>query len=180
MKPDNVLKFWFAKNMGPEQWFFGKRKGMDSLIRKKFFKTYWSVVRGETASWRKTPRGRLAEIIVLDQFSRNLFRGTPQMYQCDPLALMLAQEAVARGADKKLNKYERLFIYLPFEHSESKIIQKESMRLIRKLGLKWAVPYFIDHKRIIDRFGRFPHRNAILGRKSTPAEKKFMLTHKGY
>ena len=166
--------------MGPKEWFFNKQKGFDGLIRKKFLKTYWQVVRGETADWRRTPRGRLAEIIVLDQFSRNMFRGTPDMYTYDPLALALAQEAIAAGADKKLSNNERLFMYLPFEHSESKKIQRESLRLFRNLGLKWLIPYVLDHKRIVDRFGHFPHRNKILGRKSTAAEKKFTMKHKGY
>lgn len=174
-----IITFWF-KDKGPEDWFFKKSKSLDRLIRKKFLKTYWQVVRGETAHWRKNPKGRLAEIIVLDQFSRNLFRGTPDMYKNDALALALAQEALAAGADKKLTSNERLFMYLPFEHSESKKIQRESLRLFRKLGKKELIPYVVDHKRIVDRFGRFPHRNKILGRKSTAAEKKFMRTHKGY
>jgi uncharacterized protein (DUF924 family) len=179
MKPESVLKFWFYKK-GFQEWFFSKEPGLDALVRKKFLKTYEAVVRGETADWRRTPRGRLAEIIVLDQFSRNMFRGTPEMYRHDALALALAQEAVRSGADKKLSKDERLFMYLPFEHSESKKIQKESLRLLKQVLGKDVIKFAIDHKNIVDRFGRFPHRNKILGRKSTPAEKKFMLTHKGY
>lgn len=174
-----IIKYWFD-GKGPEDWFFGKQKNLDAIIRTKFLKTYWAVVRGETAAWRKYPKGRLAEIIVLDQFSRNTFRGTPEMYRYDPLALALAQEAVAIGADKKLTKDERMFMYLPFEHSESKKIQKDSLRLFKQIWGKDMIKYAIDHKKIVDRFGRFPHRNKILGRKSTPAEKKFMLTHKGY
>ena len=174
-----VIKFWFDKK-GPQEWFFSKKPGLDALVRRKFLKTYWAVVRGETADWRKTPPGRLAEIIVLDQFSRNMFRGTPEMYRYDPLALALAQEAIAVHADKKLTKDQRMFVYLPFEHSESKKIQKDSLRLFKQIWGKDMLKYAIDHKNIVDRFGRFPHRNKILGRKSTPAEKKFMLTHKGY
>jgi uncharacterized protein (DUF924 family) len=180
MKPADVITFWFAKDMGPDEWFFGKKKSLDVMVRKKFLKTYQCVSRGETAQWRATPKGRLAEIIVLDQFSRNMFRGTPQMYALDPLALALAQEAVRQGADKKLDKNERMFMYLPFEHSESKKVQKESVRLFKELRLKWLMPYVLDHKKIVDKFGRFPHRNAILGRTSTAAEKKFMRAHKGY
>ena len=179
MTPDAVLKFWFYKK-GFQDWFFSKKPGLDAQIRRKFLKTYEAVVRGETAHWRKTPRGRLAEIIVLDQFSRNMFRGTPQMYRHDALVLALAQEAVAHGADKRLSKNERMFIYLPFEHSESKKVQKESVRLFKKIWGKETLKYAIDHKNIVDKFGRFPHRNKILGRKSTSAEKKFMLNHKGY
>ena len=179
MKPQAVLKFWFYKK-GYDDWFFSKKPGFDALVRRKFLKTYEAVVRGETAIWRKSPKGRLAEIIVLDQFSRNMFRGTPQMYRHDALALALAQEAVTLGADKKLSKDERMFMYLPFEHSESRNIQKESLRLFKQIWGKDMLKYAIDHKNIVDRFGRFPHRNEILGRKSTAAEKKFMKTHKGY
>ncbi len=175
---DTVIKFWF-KDSSPKQWFT-KDKKFDAQVRLKFLTTYWQVVRGETAHWRKAPRGRLAEIIVLDQFSRNMFRGTPAMYQYDALALALAQEAIAQGAEKSLSKDERMFMYLPFEHSESKVIQRESVRLFKQIWGKDMMKYAIDHKRIVDRFGRFPHRNAILGRKNTAAEKKFLKTHKGY
>ena len=174
-----IIKFWFYKK-GPKEWFFSKKPGLDALVRRKFLKTYWAVVRGETAHWRKTPLGRLAEIIVLDQFSRNMFRGTPEMYRYDPLALALAQEAIGSGVDKKLTKDQRMFMYLPFEHSESRKIQKKSVRLLKKIWGKEWMKYAYDHKNIVDRFGRFPHRNKILGRTSTPAEKKFMQTHKGY
>jgi uncharacterized protein (DUF924 family) len=174
-----VLKFWFD-GKGFEDRFFSKKPGLDVVIRKKFLTTYEAVVRGETAHWRSSPSGRLAEIIVLDQFSRNMFRGTPQMYRHDALALALAQEAIRVGADKALNKDERMFMYLPFEHSESKKIQRESLRLFKQIWPKETLKYAVDHKRIIDTFGRFPHRNEILGRKSTAEEKKFMRTHKGY
>jgi len=174
-----VITFWF-KGRGPQDWFFSKKPGFDALVRRKFLKTYQEVVRGEHADWRKSPKGRLAEIIVLDQFSRNIFRGTPEMYRYDALALALAQEAIASGADKKLTKNERMFIYLPFEHSESRKIQKESLRLFKTIWGKEWIKYAVDHKMIVDRFGRFPHRNKILGRKSTAAEKIFMRTHKGY
>ena len=179
MKPENVLKFWFT-GKGFQEWFFSKKPGLDAEIRRKFLKIYRAVVAGETAEWRKTPRGRLAEIIVLDQFSRNMFRGTAEMYRYDALALALAQDAIAAKADRKLTKNERMFMYLPFEHSESRKIQKESLRLFKQIWPKDTLKYAIDHKKIVDRFGRFPHRNYILGRKSTSSEKKFMRTHKGY
>ena len=174
-----VIDFWF-KDKGQKEWFFSKSTELDKEMRRNFLKLHGEIVRGEHATCRRAPKGRLAEIIVLDQFSRNMFRGTAEMFAYDPLALALAQEAVSQGADKKLSDNEKLFLYLPFEHSESKKIQKESVRLFRRAGLKWVVPYALDHKRIIDRFGRFPHRNKILGRKSTAAEKKFMRVHKGY
>ncbi len=179
MKPEAVLTFWF-KGKGFDDWFTAKKPSFDALIRRKFLKTYEAVVRGETAHWRTSPRGRLAEIIVLDQFSRNMFRGTPEMYRHDALALALAQEAIRAGADKALSKDERMFMYLPFEHAESKVVQKESIRLFKQIWGKDLIHYAHDHKRVIDKFGRFPHRNEILGRKSTTEEKKFLLTHKGW
>ena len=179
MQWKDIISFWFT-GKGNKEWFFLKSKKLDAEIRRKFLKTYHAVVRGEHADWRNTPRGRLAEVIVLDQFSRNMFRGTSDMYRYDPLALALAQEAVRLGADKKLTKQERMFLYLPFEHSESRKIQKESVRLFKTIWGKEWMKYAYDHKKIVDRFGRFPHRNKILGRKSTVAEKKFMRTHKGY
>ena len=173
-----VIRFWF-KECTPKQWFT-KSKSFDTKVRKRFLKTYWSVARGEMAHWRAAPKGRLAEILVLDQFARNMFRRKPQAFMYDPLALALAQEALRARADKKMNKQERMFLYLPFMHSESKKLQRESVKLFKKLGQKEAFWYAKDHKKVIDRFGRFPHRNKTLGRKSTVAEKRFMRTHKGY
>jgi uncharacterized protein (DUF924 family) len=178
-KPSEVLAFWF-KGRGFKDWFFSKEPGFDAEVRKKFLATYEAVVRGETADWRKTAKGRLAEIIVLDQFSRNMFRGTPDMYRYDALALALAQEAIRAGADKGLSNDECMFMYLPFEHSESRVIQKQSVKLFKQIWSKEDMKYAIDHQQIVERFGRFPHRNAILGRTSTAAEKKFMETHMGY
>src|SRR4051812_46448703 len=124
------VDFWFKK-CGPDQWFFKKTKAFDRLLRKKFLRTYEEVVRAEHADWRRHPKGRLAEIIIIDQFSRNMFRGTAGMFRYDALALALAQEAIAAGVDKRMTKDERLFLYLPFMHSESKKVQRESMRLFR-------------------------------------------------
>jgi uncharacterized protein (DUF924 family) len=173
-----VYDFWFKKH-GKKDWF-GKSAKFDAAIRRKFLSTYWEIARGEHADWRTTPKGRLSEIIVLDQFARQMFRGEAQAFLFDPLALALAQEAIRSGADKALKETERFFIYLPFMHSESKKIQKESVRLFKKLGDKEALWYARDHKKVIDRFGRFPHRNAARGWKSTPAEKSFMRSHRGY
>lgn len=172
-------KFWF-KDCGPDDWFFKKKKSFDALLRRRFLKLYWEVVHGEHADWRKSPKGRLAEIIIIDQLSRNMFRGTPGMFAHDSLGLALAQEAVRAGADKKMKQWEKVFMFLPYMHTESKKIQRESLRLFKLIGDKQNTWYAKDHKKIIDRFGRYPHRNKILGRRSTAAEKKFMKTHKGY
>jgi len=179
MSWQTIMKFWFEEN-GPDQWFFKKTEAFDRKIRKRFLNTYWEVVRGEHADWRKSPKGRLAEIIVVDQFSRNMFRGTSGMFAYDALGLALAQEALSARADKGLSRWERVFMYLPYMHSESKKIQRKSLRLFKSIGDKQNTWYARDHKKIIDRFGRYPHRNKILGRTSTAAEKKFMRTHKGY
>lgn len=178
MTPRTVLDFWF-KETKPEQ-RFAKSAAFDAKIRRRFLQTYHEASRGELAHWRKSAKGRLAEIIVLDQFPRNMFRGKAQAHACDVLALMLAQEAVRSGADTKLSKEERMFVYLPYMHSESKLVQRDSVKLFKSLGLKEPLSYARDHKRVVDRFGRFPFRNEALGRKSTVAEKKFMRTHKGY
>jgi uncharacterized protein (DUF924 family) len=178
MKWQTIIKFWF-KQCSPQQWFKKDAK-FDAALRRRFLKTYQAVAKGEMAAWRTTPRGRLAEIIVLDQFSRNMFRGKPESFACDAMALVLAQEAISHGDDKKLGKFERHVLYMPFMHSESKKIQQKSMKLFASLGDKGTDPFAKAHADIIKRFGRFPHRNAILDRKSTAAEKKFMLTHKGF
>ena len=174
----SVIRFWF-RECTPKQWFT-KSKSFDAKVRKRFLETYWSVARGETAHWRSTPRGRLAEILVLDQFARNIFRGKAQAFAYDFLALALAQEALRARADKSMSKLERMFLYLPFMHSESRKIQRESVKLFKKLAQKEALWYARDHRKVIDRFGRFPHRNKTLDRKSTSVEKKFMRAHKGY
>jgi uncharacterized protein (DUF924 family) len=180
MHPSDILKFWFEES-SPRQWF-ARSDAFDAEIRARFFDTYERAARGETESWRQTPEGRLAEIIVLDQFSRNLFREDPRAFAQDERALSLAQEAIAAGADKKLSAAQRQFLYMPFMHSESKQAHARAVRLFRSLPFwRWAVLYFeLRHKRIIDRFGRYPHRNKALGRASTPEEETFLKTHKGF
>lgn len=178
MTPDTVIDFWFTRH-GESDWF-KKSAAFDAKIRKQFLPTFRAVTTGETQEWRVDPLGRLAEIIVIDQFARNIFRGDAASFAHDPLALVLAQEAIRLNADKVLSKRERRFFYMPFMHSESKKMQKLSVELFRALADKETLAFAIAHKKIIDRFGRFPHRNAILGRKSTAAEKAFLKTHAGF
>jgi uncharacterized protein (DUF924 family) len=167
-----VLKFWFEEvNSGQH---FRKDPAFDALIRTRFGETWRAASQGELYAWRATPDGRLAEILALDQFSRNLFRDSPQAFACDGMALVLAQEAVRVGADQALAPPRRLFLYMPYMHSESRIIHAEAGRLFRGLGLAENLKYALAHKAIIDRFGRFPHRNAILGRVSTAEEREFL------
>lgn len=132
-------------------------------------------VPGELYGWRKTAHGRLAEIIVLDQFSRNMYRDQPQSFAADPMALVLAQEAVFLGADKKLKTpQEQAFLYMPYMHSESEIIHEVALDLFSQPGLENNYAFELKHKEIIDRFGRYPHRNDILGRQSTAEELAFL------
>ncbi|NIZ02360.1 DUF924 family protein [Thalassospira lucentensis] len=173
MNPEDVLKFWF-KELGQKQWF-EKDESLDRHITERFSDFHTAARAGEFYGWRTTAKGRLAEIIVLDQFSRNMFRDSPAAFENDPMSLALAQEAVAAGADKKLLKSEeRAFLYMPYMHSESELIHEIAMELFDQPGLENNLEFEIKHKRIIDRFGRYPHRNDILGRTSTPEEIAFL------
>ncbi|MEW6560192.1 MAG: DUF924 family protein [Pseudomonadota bacterium] len=169
---DEVLHFWFTESQ-PEQWF-RVDPAFDALIRSRFSALHERASRCELWEWRSAPEGRLAEIIVLDQFSRNMFRGTPAAFATDPLALALAQEAVACGADRTLEPSHRAFLYMPYMHSESRAVQVEAERLFRENGRPINYSFALRHKAIIDRFGRYPHRNAILGRDSTDEELEFL------
>jgi uncharacterized protein (DUF924 family) len=172
MTYEEVLRFWF-EGASPEQHFL-RDDAFDSAIREHFAETHAVAMRGELAPWRDTADGRLAEIIVLDQFSRNLFRGDPRAFAGDVVALVLAQEAIHAGADHEMPAARRAFLYMPFMHSESRVIHVDAERLFRQSGLERNYEFELKHKAIIDRFGRYPHRNAILGRKSTPEELAFL------
>lgn len=178
MTPEAILHFWFTE-CTPGDWF-RKSDTFDAKIKERFLAVHEAITRGETKEWRKTPEGRLAEIIVLDQFSRNMFRGTPKAFESDPLALTLAEEAVASGDDMKLEPTKRRFLYMPYMHSESREVHEPGLKLFEALGEAETLKYEIEHKAIIDRFGRYPHRNEILGRTSTADEIEFMQTHKGF
>lgn len=169
-----VLHFWF-EGLSPEQWWT-KDTALDRTITQTFSSVHAQAQRGELSHWRQHPQGRLAEIIVLDQFSRNIYRYQAAAFACDTLALMLAQEAIAVGADQALNATQRSFVYLPFMHSESPLIHEEAIRLFNQPGLEHNLDFEKRHKAIIDRFGRYPHRNTVLGRVSTPEEIEFLKT----
>ena len=172
MKPYDILQFWFAEAT-PQQ-HFSKDTAFDAQIRARFGATHLAASQGELFEWRDTPEGRLAEIIVLDQFSRNLYRDSPQAFACDTMALVLAQEAVRVQADQALPQQQRLFLYMPYMHSESRQIHAVAKSLYESLGLEENLKYELAHKAIIDRFGRFPHRNAVLARESTQEELAFL------
>ncbi|MBM3618544.1 MAG: DUF924 domain-containing protein [Alphaproteobacteria bacterium] len=167
-----VLDFWFVEST-PEDWF-AVSTDFDALIHARFADVYAAAAAGELWKWRKKPEGRLAEIIVLDQFSRNLFRNDPRAFAHDTMALALAQEAVSIGADAFLPEARRHFLYMPYMHSESAAIHVEALRLFTLLGNDNALDYEHKHKVIIDRFGRYPHRNKVLGRESTAEEEAFL------
>jgi uncharacterized protein (DUF924 family) len=169
---EDVLNFWFVDH-GPEDWFSGKPE-FDARIAEAFASTFMHVSKGEAWEWRATPEGRLAEIIVLDQFSRQLFRNDPTAFAQDKMALVLAQEMVGQGMDLNFVQPRRGFIYLPFMHAESAPIQAASVRLYEALGDENQLNYAIEHKKTVDRFGRFPFRNAPLGRTSTEEELDYM------
>jgi uncharacterized protein (DUF924 family) len=168
---DDVLAFWRAA--GPQQWFT-KDDTFDAEIRTRFLPIYEAAAAGALAEWEATPGGALALTIVLDQFPRNMFRNDPRAFAADAAARAVADRALARGFDAQVPSGERMFFYLPFEHSEAMADQERCCALFRAMGdadlLRWAEL----HADIIRRFGRFPHRNAVLGRTTTPAEKSFL------
>jgi uncharacterized protein (DUF924 family) len=169
---DEVVAFWFEE-LKPEDWFKADA-ARDADIAARFGEVYERLRNGVPESWLGVPRGWLAAIIVLDQFPRNLFRGTARAFATDQAALDLAKRAIAEGVDLQLTPAQRSFVYMPFQHSEDKADQARSIELFTALGNPLNLDFAIRHKDIIDRFGRFPHRNAILGRKSTEEETAFL------
>ncbi len=172
MNYQEILDFWF--NPEHQSLWFSKSDTFDQKIRQNFSKVHAQAVQAELWSWRKTADGRLAEIIVLDQFSRNLYRDQPLAFAQDGLALALAQEAISLNLDAQLNPEQRSFLYMPFMHSESKMMHEFALKLFQRLGNPVNLDYEKRHKKIIERFGRYPHRNKILGRESTPEELEFL------
>jgi len=168
----DVVTFWFDE-IEPSQWWSAEST-LDETIRRRFLSVMQRAAAGELSPWRTTAEGRLAEIIVLDQFSRNVYRDTPQAFAQDPIALVLAQEAVTSGALQQLAPVQRSFLLLPFMHSESKLIHVEAEALYREFAPPENYEFELRHKAIVDRFGRYPHRNEVLGRVSTPEEVEFL------
>lgn len=174
----DVLHFWFEE-LSRSDWF-KKSDSLDQTIISRFKDLYEKAKCGELFKWRETPEGRLAEIIILDQFSRNMFRGTSKAFEADILALTLAQEMVIQKLDQKFDLTKRAFIYMPYMHSESLAIHEEAMKLFSQAGLKENLEFEVAHKKVIEKFGRYPHRNAILGRESTEEEKEYLKSNKGW
>jgi uncharacterized protein (DUF924 family) len=172
MQAQDIINFWFFELNEKQR--FAKDVALDTTIRKRFGLTLRSATLGELFDWRVTPLGRLAEIVLLDQFSRNIYRDTPGAFAQDAQALTLAQEMVASGQDQRLSVQQRSFAYMPYMHSESLLIHGQAARLFAQSAMEGTLAFEMRHKAIIERFGRYPHRNAILGRLSTPEEQTFL------
>jgi len=176
-RADEVLRFWFRGAERRKEWFV-KDPAFDAEIRARFLSIHEEAASGALEHWKEQPGSCLALVIALDQFPRNMFRGTARAFATDAPAREAAAHALAQGWDRAMRPVERLFLYLPFEHSESAADQQRSLALMRELArhpetadaLEWAE----KHHAVIARFGRFPHRNAALGRPSTPAEIEFL------
>ncbi len=169
---ESIIEFWFNE-ITPKQWFV-KDLSFDQMIQNRFTGVHNAAATGELFSWRNTVEGCLAEIIVLDQFSRNMFRDQPSAFAFDSIALVLAQQAVELGIDKELPPEKRSFFYMPYMHSESPLIHEQAVILFDQPGLEDNLRFEYSHKEIIDRYGRYPHRNAILERPSTTDELDFL------
>jgi len=166
-----VLQFWFQELPG-KQWF-AKNAALDARIRERFLATHEQLVANDGADV-SGPRAMLAAVVVLDQFSRNMFRGDARAFAADAIARRIATNAIDRGFDKGMGKEERMFLYMPFQHSEDRADQARSLALTEPLGNEGWTHFARMHKELIDRFGRFPHRNAVLNRQSTAEEIEAM------
>jgi uncharacterized protein (DUF924 family) len=172
-----VTRYWFEE-LPPEAWF-RKDTRVDDAIRERFAALHDEIARIRPEQLT-TPRDCLAAVIVLDQFPRNMFRGSPRAFATDALALSISQHAIAAGLDQQLDRQQRWFLYMPFQHSEDRAVQVRSIELFTQLNDPENLGYAQRHKEMIDRFGRFPHRNEVLGRVSTPEEAQFIATHRGF
>lgn len=172
MTPEDILHFWFVE-AGPKAWW-KKSDEFDALVTRRFKGVHLAAHAGELAHWRLRGRGRLAEVIVLDQFPRNMYRLDARAFASDSLALVLAQEAISRNIQDGWPVDWRCFLYMPFMHSESAAIHEQAVMIFDEPGLESNLQFEFAHKKIVDRFGRYPHRNEQLGRSSTAEEVEFL------
>ncbi len=170
--PEEVYRFWF-ETCGRDDWFGGSAE-LDDQIKTRFRETHLALAAGAGAEWRQTPENRLALIVVLDQFARNIYRGTALAFATDGLALDEAEQALLFGDDKLVPKEFRIFFYLPFEHAESIVQQDRSVALFTELGDEEYLDFAQRHREVIALYGRFPHRNKAFGRRSTDAERSYL------
>ncbi|ARP98471.1 DUF924 family protein [Pseudorhodoplanes sinuspersici] len=169
--PVDIISFW--QNAGYDKWF-NKDDTFDATVREQFLSTYEAAAAGRLNDWDVAPEGALALIIVLDQFPRNMFRGSPKSWATDPIARDITKRALAKGFDKMVPEALQTFFYLPLMHSEEIEDQQQCVELYKALGDENSLKYAEIHEDIIRRFGRFPHRNPVLGRDTTPEEKAFL------
>ncbi|MCT8998191.1 DUF924 family protein [Chelativorans intermedius] len=175
---DGILSFWFEE-IGPKGWFSGG-EALDRTIRQRFLALYERLSAELPKEAAEDAHAALATVILFDQFPRNMFRGTARAFATDDLAMRIAREAIDRRLDEKLSKEERQFLYMPFQHSEVLADQEHAVMLFKSLGDEESLRYAVEHRDIVQRFGRFPHRNRALGRASTREEEAFLEDHKGF
>ncbi len=173
MQAADILSFWFDELTNKQH--FSKDPALDAAMRARFGDVLEAAAHCELFGWRASAEGRLAEIVLLDQFSRNIFRDTPRAFAQDALALLLAQELVASGQDQRWPPRQRAFAYMPYMHSESLLIHEQAVRLFSQPGMENNLDFELRHKAIIERFGRYPHRNHVLARASSAAEIAFLV-----
>lgn len=172
MNYQEIIQFWFEEI--DSKFWFKKDADFDQILKQRFYDTYLSATRSELNQWRQNPEGSLAEVIVLDQFSRNFYRESAKAFEFDSLALALSQNAIDKGFDQEIPINKRSFLYMPFMHSESLVIHDQALKLFAIDGLENNLEYEVRHRNIIERFSRYPHRNKVLGRESTEEELEFL------
>ena len=176
--PEEILTFWLDE-VGEERWY-AQDEALDARVRDQFEETWEAAMEGRFGLWLTYPSGALAYIVLLDQFPRNMFRGSGRSFESNDLALRHAGAALDHGFDQQVEATARQFFYLPFMHSEDLQDQDRAVRLYEALGDESSLRFARQHREIIARFGRFPHRNAVLARESTPDETEFLKTHQGF
>ena len=176
--PADIVAFWFAPDVQPL--WFAATPDFDEQLRARFLATYRAAAAGQLTDWDTTAEGALALVIVLDQFPLNLFRGQPESFATEAAARVVADRAIARGFDQALPPEQRQFLYLPFMHSEALTDQERSVRLYQQPGLEDSLHFARHHRDLIARFGRFPHRNAVVGRTSTAEELAYLASPEAF
>ncbi len=182
---DDVLGFWFGPEDGPDfgdmrKAWFRSTAAFDTEFETRFAEAHRRAGAGELDDWMASPAGCLALIVLLDQFPRNVFRGTARAYATDAKARAVAGHALQEGFERGLNRVQQIFLYMPFQHSEDRDDQTRSVALFDSLGMETAAHSAKEHFETVDRFGRFPHRNAALARASTPEEREYLKTAKSW
>jgi len=175
---DDVTDFWFSERVKPL--WFNSTPEFDDELREKFLETYQVALKGELSDWEKTPLGALALVICLDQFPLNMFRGRVESFEGEAPSLQVAERAIEKGFDQELEGAEKAFLFMPFMHSEDIEHQDRSVELFSKAGLDHNLHWAKHHRGIVQRFGRFPHRNSILGRESTPEELAYLQSEDAF